>query len=115
MLMRIYLTCITLFFACILHAQVPGTIHDPASPVINPLDPNGDGFITSTGAAFTGPSDETQFELPFLPIQQYETEPGSDNQYASGCEFCKLVNNPFSNADAGYYYYLKPKYVIVNT
>ena len=106
--MRIYLTCITLLFACILHGQVPGSIHDPASPVINPLNPNGDGFITSTGAAFTGPSDETQFELPFIAVQQYAAEPGADNQYAAGCEFYELVNSPSSDADAGYYYYSDP-------
>jgi hypothetical protein len=79
--MRIYLTCVTLLFACILHAQVPGSVHDPASPVINPLDPNGDGFITSTGAAFTGPSDETQFELPFIAVRQCSAEPGAENKY----------------------------------
>jgi gliding motility-associated-like protein len=103
--MRFYLTCIAIFFTGILFAQVKGSVIDAAIPAINPMNPNGDGFITSNGLAFTGPLDETQFELPLIPISQFQTESGNDNQYAPGCEFYELVNDPTQGADAGYFYY----------
>ena len=114
--MRIFLTLITLlFFSGTCFAQIPGKIFDPALPATttvpaaHPMDPNGDGFITSTGAAFTpGASDEAEFELPFIPVQQFEIEPGNDNQYGPGCEFYDLINDPASGAAAGYYYYNDP-------
>lgn len=106
---RIFLTLFVLLsFTEICNAQVRGSIFDPASPPGNPLDPNGDGFVTTTGKAFAGPSDESEFEVPFIPIQQFELEPGNDNQYGPGCEFYDLVNDPASGADGGYYYYKNP-------
>ena len=106
-LMRIYLL-IALLFAGVLHAQVPGSVLDPAVPAINPLNPNGDGFITSSAAAFSGPSDEAEFELAFLPVQQYQAEPAADNQFAAGCQFYELVHDPATNADAAYFLYSNP-------
>ena len=102
-LMRIHLL-IALLFAGVLHAQVPGSVLDPAVPAINPLNPNGDGFITSSAAAFSGPSDEAEFELAFLPVQQYQAEPAADNQFAAGCQFYELVHDPATNADAAYFF-----------
>lgn len=106
-LMRIHLL-IALLFAGVLHAQVPGSVLDPAVPAINPLNPNGDGFITSSAAAFSGPSDEAEFELAFLPVQQYQAEPAADNQFAAGCQFYELVHDPATNADAAYFLYSNP-------
>jgi len=79
-----------------------------ASPPVNPMNPNGDGFITSTGLAFSGPLDETQFELPFIALQGFETEPGADNQYAAGCEFYELTSNASEGADPAYFYFSNP-------
>ena len=81
--MRLYLSMLAICIAGLAHAQpsspVPGAISDPDG-VPYPLDPNGDEWITSTGAAFTGPLDETEFELPFIPIPEYQPEPVPDNQ-----------------------------------
>ena len=105
--MRIYLILIPLLLGRISYAQISGSILDPAAPAINPLDPNGDGFITSTGLKFTGPGDdEAEFELPFLPLQQYESEPGADNQYTAGCEIYEIVHD--ESTSAGYYFYQDP-------
>lgn len=106
--MRIYLSFFLAFFACDCYGQVRGSILDPASPALNPLDPNGDGYITSSGAAFTGPLDQTEFELPFLPFQQFEQEPAADNQYAPGCEFYELITDTNANVYPGYYYFQDP-------
>jgi gliding motility-associated-like protein len=106
--MRICLTLlVTVVSVGMLYAQ-PGSISDPAVPAINPMNPDGNGFVTSTNTFFTGPLDETQFELPFLPLQQLEAEPGSDNQFKSGCEYYELVDDVSAGADAAYYYYRDP-------
>lgn len=105
--MRIYLILIPLFLGRVSYAQVSGSVLDPAAPAINPLDPNGDGFITSTGVPFSGSGDdEAEFELPFLPLQQYQSEPGADNQYQAGCEIYETVHDEFTSA--GYYFYQDP-------
>lgn len=105
--MRICLLFFALMCTGIVCAQ-PGSIFDPAVPAINPMDPNGDGYITSTGTAFSGPLDVSEFELPFIPFPQYESDPGTDNQYGPGCEFYELVNDPVLGAGVGYYYYHDP-------
>ena len=110
-MMRVYLTLLMTITSCGMLCAQPGSIRDPAVPAINPMDPDGNGYITSTGAAFTGPLDENEFELPFLPLQQFENEHGADNQYAAGCEFYELVNDAVSGADAAYYYYKDPLFI----
>lgn len=112
--MRIWSSIIALLFAGILNAQVPGSVVDPAAPAINPLDPNGDGFVTSTGTAFAGPYDHIEFEIPFIALQQFQAEPGADNQFRPGCEFYELVSDASSNAYPGYYYFSNPDGVADN-
>ena len=104
--MRLYLTFSAMLVTSAIFAQVSGSIFDPAVPAINPMDPNGDGYVTSTNVAFTGPSDETQFELPFIPLQQYEHEPAIDG--GSGCKFYDLVNDAQRNAESAYSYFKDP-------
>lgn len=106
--MRIWFCIIALIFARVLHAQVAGSIVDPAAPVINPLDPNGDGLVTSTGFPFAGPNDYNEFEISFIPLQQFQPEPGTDNQISPGCEFYELVSDANSNAYPAYYYFSNP-------
>ncbi|MGC1243413.1 MAG: cadherin domain-containing protein [Chryseosolibacter sp.] len=106
--MRITFGITLLFLASLAHAQVPGSIADPATPAINPMDPNGDGFITSTGAAFSGPLDQSEFELPYIPMQLYQDERGGDGQVGTGCEVYDLVDDPTQNAHAAYYYFKDP-------
>lgn len=105
--MRICLTVIVIFCAWHACAQVRGSIFDAAIPPVNPMNPNGDAFITSTGSAFSGPLDQTEFELPFIPLQMYESEPGADNQYAPGCEFYELVSDG-AGAYPAYFYFSDP-------
>lgn len=106
--MRCYLTYLSVLLAGLAHAQVRGSLFDAAIPATNPMNPNGDGYITSSGAAFTGPLDELEFEIPFIPIQQYENEPGADNESGVACRFYDLVSDASKGAHAGYYYYKDP-------
>ena len=106
--MRRYLTVIAIFCAWNACAQVRGSILDAAIPAVNPMDPNGDAFVTSTGAAFSGPLDQTEFELPFIPLQIYESEPGADNQYLPGCEFYELVSNRSARTFPAYFFFTNP-------
>jgi gliding motility-associated-like protein len=87
---------------------VRGSILKPATPAANPMNPNGDGFITSTGGAFTGPLDETEFEIPYVPIAQYQAEPETDNQYSKGCAIYEMVDDGALGAESAYYYTRDP-------
>ena len=89
---------------------VPGKIIRAATPAANPMNPNGDAFITTTGVAFTGPLDETQFEVPFSPITQYEAEPGDDNDIkeSTGCDNYEMVEDAARGANTAYYYTADP-------
>src|SRR5687768_16803373 len=106
--MRYHLTCLALFCVSIGYSQTAGSIIDPASPAANPMNPNGDAYITSTNGVFTGPLDETQFELPFRPIQQYGPESAEDNQASGGCSILELVDDQVNGAESAYYYYKDP-------
>src|SRR5688500_17348035 len=106
--MRIQLLLLAVLMCALVHAQPPGAIRN-ATGVSNPMDPNGDGFITSTGSAFTGPLDETEFELPFIAIPAYQMEPVPDNQVPSStCTMYELVGDAANGAESTYYYYQDP-------
>ena len=108
--MRTFFLLIPLFcLSGLSFGQTPGAIIDPANPVMgNPLDPNGDGYITSTGSAFNGPLDESEFELPYVSILQYQFDPGDDNQIYPPCSLFDMVNDAERNATSAYYYYQDP-------
>ena len=106
--MRLYLSLLAVFLYGFADAQIRGAITDPAV-LPNPMDPNGDGYITTTGAAFKGPLDEIEFELPFIPIPAYQPEPGPDNQVPStSCTIYELVGDAANGAESSYYYYQDP-------
>ena len=86
-------------------AQTPGNIYSPASPTTNPMDPNGDGWITSSGAAFVAGNELPQFEIPFNAVPQLTDENPGDLQTGSSCGPSELVSNA-SNGAAGAYYYI---------
>jgi hypothetical protein len=59
-------------------AQTPGLIFKPAAvPGRAVLDPNGDGYTSSTSAGFTS-DDKTQSEIPFVPLVFPMVEPTGD-------------------------------------
>ena len=106
--MRLYLSMLAVFIFGIARAQSPGSVQDPAV-LPNPMDPNADGWITLTGAPFSGPLDETEFELPFIPIPEYQPEPVPDNQVPStSCTMYELVGDAAKGVESTYYYYRDP-------
>lgn len=88
-----------------IHSQTPGNIYEQASPNTNPMDPNGDGWITSSGAAFVTGNELSQFEIPFNAVPQLTDENPGDLQTGSSCGPSELVSNA-SNGAAGAYYYI---------
>lgn len=103
-----------MFFTGIFSAQVSGSLIDPADLVVNPLDPNGNGFVTFTGLQFCGAYDQSEFEIPFLALQQFKPGSGPDNQFLMSCELYELVSDAASNAYPGYYYFSIPEGIADN-
>ncbi len=60
-----------------------GQITDAASPTTNPMNPDGNGFITSTDANFTRAYDVAEFELPMVPIPITQSETINDSDQFS--------------------------------
>ena len=66
-------------------SQIPGQIFDPSTGIGSNLvlDPNSDGYITSSGGQFTGatPDEGAQFEQSdWITVFHLMTEPNSDLQ-----------------------------------
>ena len=92
-------------FTCSAYSQ--GDITVAATPTTNPMDPNGDGFITLSGMTFTPglTDDQTEFEIPFVAVPQSGPEPNSDQLAGAGCGATDIIDNSNTGADASYYYY----------
>ncbi|WP_350292235.1 gliding motility-associated C-terminal domain-containing protein [uncultured Croceitalea sp.] len=101
-----------IFFSVIaipsLSAQTPGQIYSPASPTTNPMDPNGDGWITASGSAFTGGHELSEFELPFIAVPELTPEPNSDQQTGASCGPSDIMGDSATGSAGGYYYISDP-------
>ncbi|MBT8273718.1 MAG: hypothetical protein KJO77_07925, partial [Bacteroidia bacterium] len=89
-------------------SQTPGQIYTAASPAINPMDPNGDGWITSSAGIFTGGNELPEFEIPFNEVPQLTGEPSSDLQTGATCAASEIVSDPGTGSAGGYYYISDP-------
>jgi gliding motility-associated-like protein len=74
------------------HAQTPGLIYKPAVGGAAVLDPNGDGYSSVTTAGFIS-NDETESEIPFVPLPIVAPEPDSDLGPGPNCGFTDLVKS----------------------
>jgi len=108
------LLCGVLFcFGMELSAQTPGQIFrsaEPAGAAI--LDPNGDGWITSSGATYSDTAllvdESAEFEQSWTVLWHYENEPSSDLQTGSDCGPTELVDNYKTGQHAAYYRIIDP-------
>ena len=94
---------------------VPGQIYDPmVDPNLvgaSPLDPNGDGWITSTGVAFSASisEDSEEFESDdWSVIWHYEAEPIGDTDTGGTCSATDIVDNPNTGEHAAFYRIIDP-------
>ncbi|NND25375.1 MAG: hypothetical protein HKO00_05060, partial [Flavobacteriaceae bacterium] len=90
------------------YSQTPGQIFTAATPSPNPMDPNGDGWITSSGGVFTGGNELPEFEIPFNEVPQLTAEPSADLQTGATCAASEIVSDPVTGSAGGYYYILDP-------
>ena len=87
-------------------AQTPGQIFRTA---VNDslLDPNGDGWISSTTSGFsdvpTITDESEEFETTWNVLWHYEMEPSSDLQTGSTCGPTEIVDNPNTQEHAAYW------------
>ncbi len=87
-----------------------GDIFTAATPATNPMDPNGDGFITTTGGFFTGAPtlEESEFEITYIELPNFGTEPDGDLQTGSNCGSTEIVENTANSSNGSYYYISDP-------
>lgn len=90
-----------------LHGQTSGQIIDAAIPASNPLDPNGDGWISASGAAFIS-DDHTESEINYVAIPQYGSEPNGDLLTGASCGATDIVDNASTGEDASYVAFTDP-------
>lgn len=95
-LIKILILCFAslLLIGAKLFGQTPGAILDPAVPATNPLDPDGDGWISATGAAFVSEDGQGESEIAYIPIPQVDVEPDNDLQTGSACGKTDMVDLP---------------------
>ena len=96
------------FCSLVIFSQIPGQIFDPSTGVGSNLvlDPNSDGYITSSGGQFTSatPDESAQFEQTgWVTVFHMMTEPNSDLQTGSSCGATEIVDNQITGEHAAYY------------
>jgi hypothetical protein len=78
---RFLIACLLMFLSMTGNAQTPGLIYKQAGNTLGRLvlDPNGDGFISTTSAGFSGGNDVgAASELPMIGLPSVESEPNGD-------------------------------------
>ena len=84
-------------------SQTSGEIHDPAIPATNPMDPNGDGWVTSSGTTFTVGDELSQFEIDFIELPPIDSEPSSDLDTGASCGSTEIIGDADTNSVGAYY------------
>lgn len=108
--MKNFLLYISLFLSIsAVSAQVPGQIYKAATATPNPLDPNGDGWITMSGAQFTSAAnEEIEQEMAWQRVFDgtMSHEPGGDVQTGGSNGQTDLVGAlGLGYGTSAYYYY----------
>ena len=74
-------------------AQTPGLIYERATGGGGAvLDPNGDGYTSTTTFGFSG-NDQTDSEIPYVPLVFPMVEPPSDLGAGPNCSFTDFVDS----------------------
>ena len=92
-------------------SQVPGAVYSACTTANNPLDPNNDGFITSTGTSFTPTvlEESEEFEgTGWNVVWHKDPEPTSDLQTGGTCGATEIVDNPNTNEHAAFFKIVDP-------
>lgn len=101
-----YLSCLTLLTFATAQAQTPGQIFKPATPAANPMDLNGDGWVTQSGAPFSS-NDADESEVPYSPVPE-DGEPNNDLNTGGGCGVTDIVSDPARAHSAIYAFFGNP-------
>lgn len=77
-------------------AQTAGTLI--STGFVSPLNPNGNGFVTSNNSYYTA-DDQSESEIEWVSIPQYENEPNGDLNVGGGCGTTDIMDK--SDTDGG--------------
>ncbi len=87
-------------------AQTPGaliTTHIP-SGTLSLLNPDDNSWVTTSGGAFSS-DDQTESEISWVSISQYESEISGDLNVGGSCGTTDIMDDPSTGSDASYVYF----------
>lgn len=95
---KIILSLFVLLTATVV-GQTPGALISTA--ITSPLNPDGDSWVTSSGSAYTT-DDQTESEISWVSILQYEDEPNGDLNVGGSCGTTDIMDDTVTGGDASY-------------
>ncbi len=99
----IFLLIALYFLSGILYGQTPGLIFKPAaSPGNTVLNPNGDGYTSSSATGFIS-NDKTESEIPYVPMAFPMLEPTGDLGPGPDCSFTDFVDSGVEDPALSYF------------
>jgi gliding motility-associated-like protein len=102
-LLSIYFLVFLIAAGVNVYAQTPGLIFKPATGAGKAvLDPNGDGYVSTTTAGFTT-NDKTQSEIPYVAMVFPMIEPTSDLGPGPDCGFTDFVDSGAEDPALSYF------------
>ncbi|MFM7194726.1 MAG: hypothetical protein ACKOYP_08100, partial [Bacteroidota bacterium] len=100
--MKQFFTLLALICAVQFSVAQRGKIIQPATPAINPMDPNGDGYITTAppnaqpfSPLVAGGYYVPEFEYKMFPLPKVQDEVNGDNQTGPNCGLSDLMPDTF--------------------
>ncbi len=90
---------ILIFCTTVIVAQTPGALI--TTQFSSTLNPNGDAWITTSGSTFVT-DDQTESELEWVSILQYDAEPNGDLNVGGSCGSTDIMDDTITGGDASY-------------
>ena len=100
-----------LLLSSVIAQGTPGEIYSACTTVGNPLDPNGDGFISTanTGFPIVLNDESDDFEgAGWNVVWHLDGEPTNDTETGGACNATEIVDNPNTNQHAAYFRLVDP-------
>lgn len=101
---RLMLALLVVFITTLsVQSQTPGIIISPAGGCCTVLDPNGDGWVSTSSSGYVS-NDITESEIAYKSLPWIKSEPTSDLRRGPNCMFTDIVRQSADNTGTYIYY-----------